>query len=89
MKTECDYLYGWIEKAVTYAEILPKMANPKDIAGESRRRSPDLRLSKLMTYKLEATEAASVYEVMATRILLLVVAVVVSLLLLLLLSSSS
>ena len=37
MKTECDYLNGWIKKkVVTYAEISPKMVNPKDTAGERR-----------------------------------------------------
>ena len=36
MKTECDYLNGWIKK-VTYAKISPQMVNPRDIlhiAGE-------------------------------------------------------
>ena len=40
MKTEYDYLYGWIKrtkqtKTVTYAKISPKMANPRDIAGNA------------------------------------------------------
>ena len=36
MKTECDYLYGWIKKKkVTYAKISPKMVNPGDIAGNA------------------------------------------------------
>ena len=37
MKTECDYLNGWIKK-VKYAKISPKMVNPRDLAGERRRR---------------------------------------------------
>ena len=31
-KTEYDYLYGWINKTVTYAKISPKMVNVRDIA---------------------------------------------------------
>ena len=39
MKMECNYLIGWIrKKAVTYTKISPKMVNPRDIAGERRRR---------------------------------------------------
>ena len=34
-KTECDYLYDWIKKTVTYATISPKMVNPTDIAGNA------------------------------------------------------
>ena len=39
-KRECDYLNGGIEKKkkVTYTKISPKLANPRDIAGERRRR---------------------------------------------------
>ena len=39
-KTEFDCLYGWIlkKKTVTYAKISPKMVNPRDLAGEHRRR---------------------------------------------------
>ena len=42
-ETECDNLNGWIKKTkktktVTYAKILPEMVNPRDIAGEPRRR---------------------------------------------------
>ena len=35
MKMECDYLYDWIKKTVTYAKISPKMVNPRDIAGNT------------------------------------------------------
>ena len=38
MKTEYDYLNGWIKKMVTYATISPKMVNPRDIGGDCRRR---------------------------------------------------
>ena len=34
MKTECDYLYGWIKKTVTYAKISAKIVNPRDTAGK-------------------------------------------------------
>ena len=35
MKMECDYLYGWTKKTVTYAKISPKLVNPRDIAGNA------------------------------------------------------
>ena len=38
MKTEYDYLNGWIKKTITYTKISPKMMNPRDTAGERRRR---------------------------------------------------
>ena len=41
-KMECDCLSGWIKKnSVTYAKISPKMVNPRDVAGECRRRKKD------------------------------------------------
>ena len=49
--TECDYLNGWIKKKkkkkkpVTYSKISPKMLNPKDIAGERRRRMHEMKPS--------------------------------------------
>ena len=36
-KTECDYLYGWNRK-LAYAKISPKRVNPRDIAGDRRRK---------------------------------------------------
>ena len=44
MKTECDYLNGWIKKAVIYAKISPKTVNSRDIAGECRRKGSPLAL---------------------------------------------
>ena len=38
-KIECDYLNGLIKKTVKYAKISPRMVNPRDIAGERRRRT--------------------------------------------------
>ena len=38
-KTECDYLNGWIKKRSHTQKSHPKMVNPRDIAGERRRRS--------------------------------------------------
>ena len=39
MKTECDYLNSWIKKrSHTQKSHPPKMVNPRDIAGECRRR---------------------------------------------------
>ena len=37
-KTECDYLNGWIKQRSHTQNISPKMVNPRDIAGERRRR---------------------------------------------------
>ena len=37
-KMECDYLYGWIIKMATYAKIPSEMVNPRNTAGECRRR---------------------------------------------------
>ena len=35
---ECDYLNGWIKKRSHTQKSHPKMVNPRDIAGECRRR---------------------------------------------------
>ena len=35
MKMDCDNLYGWIKKIVTYTKILLNMVNPTDIAGNA------------------------------------------------------
>ena len=37
-KTKCDYLNGWIKKQTHTQQSHPKMVNPRDIAGERRRR---------------------------------------------------
>ena len=37
-KTECDYLNGWIKKRSHMQKSHPKVVNPRDIAGEQRRR---------------------------------------------------
>ena len=37
-KTEYDYLNGWIKKRSHTQKSHPKMVNPRDIAGEHRRR---------------------------------------------------
>ena len=34
-KTECEYLYGWINKTVTCAKLSQKKVNPRDIAGNT------------------------------------------------------
>ena len=38
---ECDYLYGWIKKMVSYTKVPPKMVN-SNIDGEHRRRKRSL-----------------------------------------------
>ena len=36
MKTEYDYVYGWIKQnTITYAKISPKNGEPRDIAGNT------------------------------------------------------
>ena len=37
-KTECDYLNGWIKKRSHTQKSHPKMVNPRDIAGEHRKK---------------------------------------------------
>ena len=44
MKTECDYLNGWIKKRSHTQKSHPKLVNPRDIAGERRRRRRSLVL---------------------------------------------
>ena len=36
MKTDCDFLYDWIKKNGHIRKILPKMVNPRDIAGNAK-----------------------------------------------------
>ena len=38
MKTECDYLNGWIKKRSHTQKSHPKAVNPRDIAGERKRK---------------------------------------------------
>ena len=40
-KMECDYLYGWIKKTVTYAKISSKIMNPRDNAGSAEEEKDD------------------------------------------------
>ena len=44
-KTECDYLNGWIKKWSHTQISHPKMVNPRDIAGERRRRRRTLGIT--------------------------------------------
>ena len=37
-KTECDYLNGWIKNGHIRKNLTQKVVNPRDIAGERRRR---------------------------------------------------
>ena len=41
MKMECDFLYGWNKKTVTYANMSLKMVNPRDIAGNAEGEEED------------------------------------------------
>ena len=45
-KTECDYLYGWIEKkkTITHEKISTKMVNPRDLAGNAKEEEESLRI---------------------------------------------
>ena len=47
---ECDYLYCWIKKTVTYAEISPRLVNPRDIAGNTEKEGEELAMVKDFTY---------------------------------------
>ena len=38
MKTECDYLYGWIKKTVTYTKFSPKNGELHRYSWERRKR---------------------------------------------------
>ena len=38
MKTECDYLNGWIKKRSHTQKSHPKAVNPRDIAGEHKKK---------------------------------------------------
>ena len=49
-KTECDYLYGGIEKKkkkVTYAKISPKMLKPRDKTGKAKEEAEDLSIVQI------------------------------------------
>ena len=37
-KTECDYLNGWIKKRSHTQKSHPKVVNPRDIAGERKKK---------------------------------------------------
>ena len=39
MKTECDYLNGWIKKRSHTQKSHPKMVNPRDKAGERKKKT--------------------------------------------------
>ena len=49
MKIESDDLYGWIKKKVTYANIIPRMVTPRDVAvdtkEEEEEKSPPTHMS--------------------------------------------
>ena len=38
-KTECDYLNGWIKKRSHTQKSHPKVVNPRDIAGERKKKT--------------------------------------------------
>ena len=40
MKTECDYLNGWIKKRSHKQNISTKIVNPRDIAGNAEEVNP-------------------------------------------------
>ena len=46
-KTECGYLYGWVKKQSHTQKSHPKMVNPRDLAGEHRRKR---RILSLLLY---------------------------------------
>ena len=46
MKTECDYLNGWIKKQSHTQKSHPKVVNPRDIAGEHKKKTPKKQKEK-------------------------------------------
>ena len=42
-KTECGYLYGWIQTTDKYEKIWPRMVNPKDKAGNAEKEEKVLK----------------------------------------------
>ena len=40
-KTECDYLNGWIKKRSHTQKSHPKVVNPRDIAGERKKKKKE------------------------------------------------
>ena len=47
-KTECDYLNGWIKKRSHTQKSHPKVVNPRDIAGERKKKKKSRLLRKLL-----------------------------------------
>ena len=43
-KTECDYLNGWIKKRSHTQKSHPKVVNPRDIAGERKKKNKTKKL---------------------------------------------
>ena len=48
-KTECDYLNGWIKKRSHTQKSHPKVVNPRDIAGERKKKKKNLSLIIIIT----------------------------------------
>ena len=49
VKTECDYLNGWIKKWSHTQKSHPKMVNTRDITGERRKKTPKTGDGKIGT----------------------------------------
>ena len=54
MKTECDYLNGWIRKRSHTQKSHPKVVNPRDIAGERKKK----KKKKLLTFAFSSQNSA-------------------------------
>ena len=45
MKTECDYLYGWLKNSHMRKNLTKKMVNSRDIAWNAEEEEVSVRLS--------------------------------------------
>ena len=57
MKTECDYLSGWIKKRSHTQKSHPKVVNPRDIAGERKKNNKTKQTKKTSTTEGKVTSA--------------------------------
>ena len=64
-KTRCDYLFGWVNKTVTLANISPEMVNLRDLAGNAAEGEEEMTpaqpilVSLLITFITVLTRQAS------------------------------
>ena len=72
MKTECDYLNGWIKKRSHMQKSHPKVVNPRDIAGECTHTHTKQQNNRDIAGEHTHTHAHTNPNVLLTRVNLLV-----------------